>query len=127
MSSILKGVFTVSYLIEATNNKVRPAAVIANNLGISIAFASRNSDILDGCKGMTCVQNGKIYIFIADDLQIAEQRLTLTHELSHIYLGHLLGLTDEQFNVSGNQAEFEAESLGFILYNFLYGIDGGRK
>ena len=115
------------YLIEATNYKVRPATVIANNLGISIALANRSSDLLDGCKGMTHIQNGKIYIFIADDLPIAEQRLTLTHELSHIYLGHLLGLADEQFKVSDNQAEFEAESLGFILYNFLYGIDGGRK
>lgn len=117
----------MSYLIEPANNKVRPATVIANKLGISIAFASRDSDLLEGCKGMTYVQNGKIYIFIADDLQMEEQRLTLTHELSHIYLGHLLGLTDEQFKVSHAQKEFEAEALGFILYNFLYGIDGGRK
>ncbi len=116
----------MSYLIKVTN-KVRPAAAIAKNLGISVSLASRSSDLLGGCEGITYVQNERQHIFIADDLQIAEQRLTLTHELSHIYLGHLLGLTDEQFKVSHAQAEFEAESLGFILYNFLYGIDGGRK
>ena len=116
-----------SYLIEPINGKIRPATKIADSLGIESGIISRNSDVLDGCEGRTYIQNEKTYIFLADDLPIESQRLTLTHELSHIFLGHLLGFDDDRFKVSGIQAEFEAEALGFILYNFLYGIDGGRK
>ncbi len=118
---------SISYLIEPANGKIRPATVIASSLGIKTSFANRNSDLLDGCDGMTYVQNEKIYIFLADDLPVEAQRLALTHELSHVFLGHILGLKDKQFKVPSVQKEFEAESLGFILYNFLYGIDGGRK
>ncbi len=116
----------MSYLIEPMNGKIRPANKIADSLGIEVGTINRNSEALEGCKGMTYIQNKKAYIFIADDLPIEAQRITLTHELSHIFLGHFLGFDDDRFKVPYAQAEFEAESLGFILYNFLYGIDGGR-
>ncbi len=113
------------YCIAPTNGKIRPAAIIASSLGIHVGDMERS--FLNGAHGRSYLIDDKMYVAIADDLPIEEKRLTLTHELSHIFLGHLLGQNDEQFKVSFAQKEFEAESLGFILYNFLYGIDGGRK
>lgn len=114
-----------SYYITPANGKIRPAAIIASSLGIHVGDKSR--DFLKGASGKTYIIDEKPYVMIADDLPIEEKRLTLTHELAHLYLGHLLGRNDEQFKISHYQEEFEAEALGFILYNFFYGIDGGRK
>lgn len=114
-----------SYYIAPANGKIRPAAIIASSLGIHVGDISR--DVLKGAYGKTYIIDEKPHVMIADDLSIEEKRLTLTHELAHLYLGHLLGRNEEQFKVSYLQEEFEAETLGFILYNFFYGIDGGRK
>ncbi len=117
-----------TYYIKPANGKIRPAIRIAKSLGIDVKLVG--CDILDGCSGMTVnfgEKKGKPFapvIFISDDLSLEECDLTLLHELAHIFLGHLL--SDERFAVPYNQAEFEAEALGFILYNFLYGIDGSR-
>lgn len=113
------------YYITPTKGKIRPTAIIASSLGIHVGDISR--DTLKGADGRAYIIEEKPYIMIAKELPIEEKRLTLTHELAHFYLGHLLGRTDEQFKVSHSQEEFEAEALGFILYNFFYGIDGGRK
>lgn len=112
------------YYITPTNGKIRQAAVIAKSLGIKVVDLDRNS--LNAKYGRAYLYGEEKYIAIAEDLPIEEKRLTLTHELSHFFLGHLLN-QDEQFKVSYAQQEFEAETLGLILYNFLYGIDGGRE
>ncbi len=58
----------------------------------------------------------KIYILLKPGMSVSEQRLTIAHELAHLILGHLLPC----FNGSGEQAEFEAESLAFMLYSYIY-------
>ena len=43
--------------------------------------------------------------------------------MSHLILGHLIGdYVGEQYNISAEQQEFEAEALGLMLYNFWYGM-----
>ncbi len=117
---------STAYFIKPANGRVRPAVKIANSLGIKVKSVPR--DFISGCSGVTqIVDNKETSILVANDLSTEEKRLTITHELAHIFLGHLLAPEDEHFEVSYEQGEFEAESLGFILYNFLYGIDGGRK
>lgn len=117
------------YTIKPTGGKIRPAFQIAKSLGISVKIVER--DFLGVCSGVVVNlgnKKGKPFepvILISEDLSYEEQRLTLVHELAHIFLGHLLD--DERFEVSDSQKEFEAEALGFILYNFLYGIEGSRR
>lgn len=111
------------YYIKPTKGDIRPAYGIAKSLGIKAKIVSR--DFINSATGITLYMDGKFYIAIANDLSIKEKRITFTHELAHIFLGHLL--SHELYNVPLNQREFEAEALGFILYNFLYGIDGGIK
>lgn len=123
---------STAYCIKPANGKIRTAVRIASSLGIKVKIVPR--DLIRGCSGETRVVYGEARIIdrdpcilVADDLCVEEQRLTITHELAHIFLGHLLSSKDSCFEVPGEQMEFEAETLGFILYNFLYGIDGGRK
>lgn len=110
----------------ATRGRLRPIAGIIDSFGIPVRTVSRDCKILGEAYGKTIVrENGKITILISDRLPIEEQRLTLAHEFAHLLLGHLL--PRECYRVPGKQAEFEAETLGFILYNFLYGTNGGRE
>lgn len=113
------------YVIRPVGNRTRSIVRIANSLGIEVKKAP--AELLGGGLGFTEIYNKKAYVLVADDLSAGERRLTIAHELAHLFLGHLIGIADKRFEVSPEQAEFEAESLGFILYNFLYGIDGGRK
>lgn len=122
MSIVLEGLYNETFCIKPANGKIRPAVQIASSLGIETKYTER--DEIGGADGTTLTLNGKPCIFIARNLTTEEMRLTLTHELAHIVLGHLL--SDDRFSFSYEQQEFEAETLGFILYNFLYGIDGGR-
>ena len=114
-----------SYFIEPANGRVRPIVRIARSLGIEVVRCSTEG--LQGAKAILCRTNSKYCIRSAEELTLPERRLSIAHELAHAILGHLLYEENESYRVSPEQAEFEAESLGFILYNFLYGIDGGRK
>lgn len=114
-----------SYVIKPAKGKTRSVVRIADSLGISTKVAPR--DLIRGCDGVTRITDEKACILVSSDLSVEEQHLTVAHELAHIFLGHFIGIDDERFKVPCEQAEFEAESLGFIMYNFLYGIDGGRK
>lgn len=116
---------TRPYVIKPAKRKARSVIRIANSLGISTKVAPR--DLIRGCDGEARISDEKACILVSSDLSVEEQHLTVAHELAHIFLGHFIGIDDKRFKVPYEQAEFEAESLGFIMYNFLYGIDGGRK
>lgn len=116
----------MSYYIRKSDKQTyRSVIKIANTLGFAVKAVPAN--FINGAMGKVIITSENKYILVSETLSIEEMRLTIAHELAHIVLGHFLFLEDEQFKVPGDQAEFEAESLGFILYNFLYGIDGGKK
>ncbi|MDE5992722.1 MAG: ImmA/IrrE family metallo-endopeptidase [Oscillospiraceae bacterium] len=82
--------------------------------------------------GLTqCCCNGYKYIFdvaINSNLPIEEQKLTLSHEMAHIVLGHLVGnKIESDYNISLEQQEFEAEALGLMICNFLFGFNSEQK
>ena len=99
----------MAYIKKPIKGKCRPLAGIVDSFGISAL-------------GKTIVfPSGKPAILISARLSTDEQRLVFAHEFSHLLLGHLLPM--ECYHVSGKQAEFEAETLGLILYHFLYGAN----
>lgn len=122
----------MSYFIgkKSATHTYRGAVRIANTLGITIREPERSA--IGDCSGLAVAKpvDGKVKydILIAKELSLEEKRLTLAHEMAHIILGHLVGdFIGEQYNVSPEQAEFEAEALGLILYNLWYGINCGTK
>lgn len=116
---------STAYCIKPANGKIRPIVRIANSLGIEVRRTTRKE--LEGRFAVLEYVNGNYYILEAEDISIEERRLSIAHELSHAILGNLLYDESESYRIPIEQMEFEAETLGFILYNFLYGIDGGRK
>ncbi len=111
---------------KSATHTYRGVVRIAKSLGIAIHETER-SKMDDHAAGWAIATptDGKVKydILIAKELSLEEKRLTLAHEMAHIILGHIAGdYIGDQYNVSHSQAEFEAEALGLILYNFLYGM-----
>ena len=112
----------MAYIKKPIKGKCRPLAGIVDSFGISAKVVPEDCEILGEALGKTIVfPSGKPAILISARLSTDEQRLVFAHEFSHLLLGHLLPM--ECYHVSGKQAEFEAETLGLILYHFLYGAN----
>lgn len=112
----------MAYIKKPIKDKCRPLAGIVDSFGISAKVVPEDCEILGEALGKTIVfESGKPAILISARLSTDEQRLIFAHEFSHLLLGHLLPM--ECYHVSDKQAEFEAETLGLILYHFLYGAN----
>lgn len=98
------------------------------SLGIHVHFDSEI--IYQGSKqvGLTWLFGGgrkhRYEVTIDSNISIENQKLTLSHEMAHIILGHLIGNEiDSDYNISLEQQEFEAEALGLMICNFLFGFN----
>lgn len=122
----------MSYCINEKSAKhtYRGAMRIAKTLGIQVRECE--PAYINDCKGQAraiqCGDKIEYIILLSEDLSLEEKRLTLAHEMAHLILGHLIGdYVGDQYNVSEEQQEFEAEALGLILYNFWYGFKISKK
>ena len=106
-----------SFTIKHTPQNRRPIVQIANQLGCRVKHGKE--DMKEDGK-LVIINQGtseqQMFIIIKPSLPYEEQILAIAHELAHLLLGHLLPF----YNGSGEQAEFEAEALGYMLYSFLY-------
>ncbi len=117
----------MSYCIDETSSKhtYRGAVRIAETLGIQVKKC--DPSYINNSKGQSkaekCGDKIEYFILLSENLSLEEKRLTLAHEMSYLILGHLIGdYVGEQYNISTEQQEFEAEALGLMLYNFWYGM-----
>ncbi len=124
----------MSYCIdkESASHTLQGVIAMLEMLGITVRFDKITQPGFEGSKGIT---GGKICTYshrcefnitIDKDLPIEDQKLTLSHEMAHIILGHLTGeaIGEKNYNISIAQREFEAEALGLMLYNFWFGLNG---
>ncbi len=128
----------MSYCIDKKSASHTLQGVIAmlEMLGITVCFDKITQPGFEGSKGITkgeihtCSYSHKckseFNITIDKDLPIEDQKLTLSHEIAHIFLGHFTGeaIGEKNYNISIAQREFEAEALGLMLYNFWFGLNG---
>lgn len=132
----------MSYYIGKNSARytLQGAVTMLESLGIRVRFGKVVRKGHEGAKGLTegglyrfpysSVRKYKseLFVTIDNDLPLEEQKLTLSHEMAHIILGHLVGnQIESDYNISHEQQEFEAEALGLILCNFLFGFNGGSK
>lgn len=116
------------------------AILMLELLGIQVIIGKVADPKFKGSKGLTTgqvVQASYPYflnyrsdyrITIDKDLPLEDQKLTLSHEMAHIILGHLVGKRiSKDYNISHEQMEFEAESLGLLLCNFLFGFGESKE
>ncbi len=124
----------MSYCIgkESASHTLQDVITMLEMLGINVCFDKITLQGFESSKGIT---EGRIRIYshrcefnitIDKDLPIEDQKLTLSHEMAHIILGHLMGeiAGEKSYNISIAQREFEAEALGLMLYNFWFGLNG---
>lgn len=128
----------MSYCIgkESASHTLQGVITMLEMLGITVCFDKITQPGFEGSKGIT---KGGIYTYsyshkfksefnitIDKDLPLEDKKLTLSHEMAHIFLGHLTGeiIGEKSYNISTAQREFEAEALGLMLYNFLFGLNG---
>ncbi len=102
------------FMIKKQSQPHRKLLQILEQLNITVLLDSEG-DYLGEIPGVVYKKNGKNIIVLNPNISQDVARLTLTHELAHLLLGHTL----EDCSISRDQQEFEAESLGFILYSFL--------
>lgn len=120
----------MSYCIEKNSARytLQGAVAMLELLGVHVNFDSEI--IYQGSKrsGLTWLFGGRKYryeVTIDSNMSIENQKLTLSHEMAHIILGHLIGnKIDSDYNISLEQQEFEAEALGLMICNFLFGLNG---
>ena len=113
------------FIIKKQPQPRRKLLQILEQLNITVLLDSKG-DYLGEVAGVVCKKDGKNVIVLNPNIAPDVAKLTLTHELAHLLLGHTL----EDCAISREQQEFETESLGFILYSFLtdclqYLIKGG--
>lgn len=107
----------MGYNIHKAPQQSRPAiAQICGSLGIGVFLDSKGGYLDAKTKGVTYIRDGRYRIVLNPNYSIEERRLTLCHELTHIILGHLL----PSYVGDPEQREFEAESLGYIIYSYIY-------
>lgn len=104
------------YLIKSTPQPRRKLAKILRSLGINLLIDTKAVYLSENEYAAAFIREGKWNIVLNKNSTIEERRLSIMHELAHILLGHLL---DDCSSISKEQKEFEAESLGYILYSFL--------
>lgn len=102
------------FIIKKQPQPRRKLLQILEQLNITVLLDSKG-DYLGEVPGVVYKKDGKNVIVLNPNIAPDVARLTLTHELAHLLLGHTL----EDCSISREQQEFEAESLGFILYSFL--------
>ena len=103
------------YLIEKKTQPRISLIKIFESLGIQILIDTKG--VYLGVKDYSAVfmRDKRMYIVLRHGLPVEVARLSLMHELAHIILGHLL----EGCTVSSERREFEAESLGYLLYSYV--------
>lgn len=102
------------FMIKKQSQPRRKLLQILEQLNITVLLDSKGN-YLKRAVGATYKKDGKNIIVLNSNITPEIARLTLMHELAHLLLGHL----SEDCTISREQQEFEAESLGFILYSFL--------
>ncbi len=112
----------MSYLIEKKPQPPRKLLNILEQFNITV-LADSSGTYLQDKFGVSFKKGGRNFIVCKSDLPSDVLSLTLMHELAHFILGHLL----EETAFSSEQKEFEAESLGFILYSYLNNPFYSRK
>lgn len=117
---------------KSASHTFEGVVAMLETLGIHVHLGKITRQGFEGSKGLTegsfSVRDhrSKFDITIDSDLSPENQKLTLAHEMAHIFLGHLTGeaLKEEGYNISVTQREFEAEALGLMLCAFLFGLNG---
>lgn len=125
----------MSYCIGKNSARytLQGAVTLLESFGMYVHFD--NKIVYKGVEkthGLTqCYRRGCKYIFdvaINSNLPIEEQKLTLSHEMAHVVLGHLVGnKIESDYNILLEQQEFEAEALGLMICNFLFGFNSEQK
>ena len=107
----------MAYNICKNYQKSRPMAIqICEALGIRVSLDPKGVYLDDKTKAVVYMGDGQYRIVINANLSREEMQLATCHELAHIILGHLL----PSYVGSPEQREFEAESLGYIIYSYIY-------
>lgn len=132
----------MSYCIGKNSARytLQGAVTLLESLGIYVKFGKVTEKGFEGVSGLSktkfheyppdypCRCRSESYVTIDNDLPLEDKKLTLSHEMAHIILGHLVGDRIEHgYNISHEQQEFEAEALGLMLCNFLFGFNAESK
>lgn len=123
----------MSYIIEHKKQPRRLWTDILADIGIPLVEfdgqpPQEDKELLSKCGwmsdeegevtyGYTYKDKGKYTIYINSCIPNDLKRMTIAHEVAHLLLGHL---TEGNGNeLSQEQKEFEAESLGYIIYSYI--------
>lgn len=134
----------MSYYIGKNSARytLQGAVTLLESLGIRVRFGKVVRKGFENSLGLTecrpCDRSSpfdrkyknEYYVTIDNDLSLEEQKFVLSHEIAHIVLGHLVGdQIESDYNISHEQQEFEAEALGLMLCNFMFGFisDGSNE
>ena len=133
----------MSYYIgkNSARHTLQGVVALLESLCVHVNFGKVTAKGFEGAEGLTegkfsyrpfssdhKYEAAEYHVTIDRDLSLEEQKLTLSHEMAHVILGHLAGGTIESdYNISHEQKEFEAEALGLMLCNFLFGFNGESK
>lgn len=104
----------MSFVIKKQSQPRRKLLQILEQLNIVVLLDSKGG-YLEEIPGVVYKREDKNIIVLNPNITPDIARLTIMHELAHLLLGHTL----EDCAISREQQEFEAESLGYILYSFL--------